>query len=157
MNTLFSSISRLAAANSIEPITLVICSEGGSCELGNAFYESYKCLYEAPLRTIGMSSVASSAVKLFLTGDERYLVKGTRLMIHEPKITPRSGPRSIEEMEYYIEDLKPNVEFTVSVLEQCSQGKLHGEPLREMLRRQTLISAEDAVEYGLAHEVIGHV
>lgn len=77
------TISKLnyLAGVSDEPITLYICSEGGSVYDGLALYGALRSC-PAPVTIVGMGMIMSMAVVVFLAGKKRILVEPTRVMVH---------------------------------------------------------------------------
>jgi ATP-dependent Clp protease protease subunit len=65
-----------------EPITLLINSPGGSCEIGWAIVDTMNFI-RLPVNTVCIGCAASMAADIFINGDHRVMGEHATLMIHQ--------------------------------------------------------------------------
>lgn len=136
-----------------EPITMYINSYGGEVHQGMAIYDTIRSL-ECPVHTVCVGSAYSMAAIIFVAGDHRTLYENSKVMIHDPSvgIQDRVTP---ETMEHKLKELKECSDMTVDILHKYTgQNK---KVLKGKLKSDSYFTGQEAVEFGLADEVIGVV
>lgn len=143
------NIEYLNTLNS-KPITLRICSPGGSVDHGLALYDLMKSS-KAPIHTICFGFAASMGAILLAAGKKghRAATKNSRIMIHQPS-SGFNGKAS--EMANYTDELK-RIHRLLSVLISQDTGKPFNKVLKDM-NEDYWMSAEQAREYGLIDKVV---
>lgn len=73
------------AADSKDPITVFLHSEGGHVEAGDSIHDMIRFV-EAPVRMVGTGWVASAGVHIYIAvpRERRFALPNTRFMIHQP-------------------------------------------------------------------------
>lgn len=150
-HTAIEAISRLTAESS-EPITLRIDSQGGACSDGLALYDFIQLVRAdgVQVNTQGFGLVASMAVILLQAGEKRSLSPHTRSLIHEV---------STVQFGSYTELLEQNVE-TKAVQDMLldilvSRSTMTKLALRRKWRKTDWwLAPEKMVELGFADEVL---
>lgn len=89
-------------------LTVYVNSQGGDVESGYALYEMFR-LSGYKIITCAVNEVFSSAVTVFLAGDERYATNYSHFMVHEPyheyaddsgtTMTTKSYRKSLRELQ----------------------------------------------------------
>ena len=137
------------------PIYLNITSAGGPTGTAMSFYDHMRYVLKASLITIGAGDVDSSGIILLQTGHTRFLTPHTTLLLHsagrmfEPGIRYTAGEIEAMYKEDRIKDL-----YYASILAEHSHGKLTQKEILQLMDKQTLLSAPQAVTYGFADAIV---
>ena len=152
----------LESQNSEKPIRFHINSPGGSVTAGMAIYDTMQYI-KAPVHTIVMGQAASMGSFLAQAGEsgKRYVLPESRTMIHRVSSGTRgtSGSVHVQELEFedarrhFEESKRLNQRLTELYVKHNTAGKTY-EELFETMKFDTFLSAEEAVENGLADKVI---
>ena len=150
------TISSLLAVSYMDsdPIQLIISTGGGLATEMFALYDVMRNIREdIEILTLGLGKVMSAGVLLLAAGTKgkRKIGKHTRVMIHGMK-TDLGGYLNDIKNDY--DELKQIEKIYIDALSK--ETNLTKTKLREMFaeRRDIFLSAEEAVEYGIADEVI---
>ena len=148
INDLVSSsvIAQLLFLESIDPdkdIYLYINSPGGSVSSGLAIYDVMKYI-KPKVITIGMGLCASMGAFLLSSGDKRYALKHTKIMIHQP----------LGGVEGQATDIKIASDRIINLRNRLNKILVSntGKTLKQIERdteRDNYLSAEEALEYGM--------
>lgn len=153
-NTL-SSIKSFMVESKEGEIQLMINSPGGATGIGMSFYDAMTGWLKPNLTTIGTGDVDSSGIIVFLSGKNRYLTKNTTLLFHLAGRTfgteKRFSTKDLEDM--LKEDRLKDYQYAC-VVSNATEGKYSPEKVLEMMRETTVLTAEEAVNMGLAHKVL---
>ena len=129
-------------------ITVHIKSNGGSVYDGLHLYDDLTSV-KAPLVTIGHGIVASAATFPFLAGDERILQPHSWFLIHE--ISSAEWGK-ISEQEDSLNQQKKMLKQVIAIYEKHSNMTAR-QIKAKMDRKEWWLSAEEAVNYGLADRI----
>lgn len=134
------------------PINFYINSPGGSVTAGMSIYDTMQFI-KSPVHTYVMGQAASMGSLLAQAGSagHRHIMKHARHMIHQPSGGAQGMVSDIEITYKEIQRLK--VELTNVYVEHNSAGKTY-EDLERDMDRDTWMTAEQSVAYGLADKVI---
>ncbi|HYC83225.1 MAG TPA: ATP-dependent Clp protease proteolytic subunit [Candidatus Paceibacterota bacterium] len=150
-----ADIKQLVKEDPKEHVDLIISSPGGASGIAMSFYDTMKLLYKPRLRTIGSGDVDSSGIIIFLTGAKRYLTPHTTLLFHLAGRTFESGKRfSTAEMECSLKEDKLKDYYYACIVAEGSGNRLLPQEVLDMMAAGTVLTAHEAVEYGLADAVI---
>ena len=149
-DTIWGGVSALSfaeemdALGEVEKIKVYINSYGGSVSQGNAIYNMLKS-HPAKVTTICDGFACSIASIIFLAGDFRIMNPGSILMIHEPwsRVTGNA-----DELAKEIEVLKKLTDQSVEIYARVTG--LSQETIRQMLKEETWLLPQEAVELGFA-------
>jgi len=142
-------------------INFYINSPGGSVTAGLSIYDTMQYI-KCDVRTIVMGQAASMGSFLAQAGTpgKRIVLPESRTMIHRvsSETTGTSGSVHVQELEF--EDIKRSVEEARRLNERLvalyvkhnSKNKGYDE-LYETMKFDTFLTAQDAVDFGLADEV----
>lgn len=140
----------LKGLGEVDTINLHINSPGGSVFDGIAIYQML-VQHKAKINVYIDGLAASIASVIAMAGDNIYIPKNAMLMVHNPW-TMAVGNAS--ELRKQADDLdKIGQSMQESYLSKTS-GKLDQETLQKLLDDETWLSADDAVTYGFADEVL---
>ena len=152
MEAIIKQLMYLHRDNPDEEITLYINSPGGEVQSGLVVYDFMK-LIPTPIRTVCIGTAASMGAILFLAGDKRVMMPNSRIMIHDP--APGGGSMA---------GMKPaEMEETLAALKKCQKvttdiiSKVTGRPekdVRRKTKKDSFFNAEEAIEFGLATEIM---
>lgn len=148
-------ISQLIAMQdeSDEPITLYINSQGGHVESGDTIHDMIRFV-KPKVRMVGTGWVASAGALIYVAvpKEDRYCLPQTRFLLHQPAggMGGTAADIDIEAREI----LRMRQRLNQIFAEQTGQPI---ERIEQDTRRNFWLSAEEAIEYGLAGRIIRHV
>lgn len=140
----------LLESQSSAPINMYVNSPGGSVTQGMAIYDTMQYI-KSPINTIVIGQAASMGSLLAQAGDTRYITKNSRHMIHQP-LGGASGQATDVEIQAK-ELLRWKEVLTNIYVNHNTIGKTYEELAKDM-ERDNYMTAEQAVAYGLADEVV---
>ena len=141
----------LEAENPEKDISLYINSPGGSTSAGLAIYDTMQ--YIRPnVATYCVGQAASMAAVLLAAGarGKRILLPNSRVLIHQPWLTGLQGQQT--DVEIHARDMLQLRERIDEILARHT-GKSKDE-IHVDTERDKILSAHEAVEYGLADQVM---
>jgi len=152
----------LEAENSDKDILLYINSPGGSVTAGLAIYDTMQFI-KPDVSTIVVGQACSMGSFLANAGapGKRFVLPESRTMIHRVSSGTPGTRGSVHVQELQFEDAVRSMEESKRLNERLTQlyvrhntaGKGYDE-LFETMKFDTFLSAEEAVAYGLADEII---
>ena len=152
----------LEAENSDKDILFYINSPGGSVTAGLAIYDTMQFI-KCDVSTIVIGQAASMGSFLAQAGTpgKRFVLPESRTMIHRVSSGTRGTSGSVHVQELEFEDARRHLDESKRLNERLTQlyvkhntkGKTYDE-LFETMKFDTFLSAEQAVELGLADEII---
>jgi ATP-dependent Clp protease, protease subunit len=161
-NLIVAQMLFLESENPDKDINLYINSPGGSVTAGLAIYDTMQYI-KCDVRTIVMGQAASMGSFLAQAGTpgKRVVLPESRTMIHRVSSgTPGTrGSVHVQELEFedakrhFEESKRLNERLTELYAKHNSKGKTY-EELFETMKFDTFLSAQDAVEWGLADKVV---
>ncbi len=138
------------AADSDDPIKLIVNSPGGHVESGDTIYDMIRFV-NAPVKVIGTGWVASAAALIYVAAEKenRYSLPNTRFLLHQPMGGARGQATDIAiEAE---EILKMRRRLNETFARQTGQPV---EKVEEDTDRNFWMSAAAAQEYGLVSRIV---
>ena len=161
-NLVVAQMLFLESQNPDKPIKLYINSPGGSVTAGLAIYDTMQFV-KCPVHTMVMGQAASMGSFLAQAGaaGHRYVLPESRTMIHRVSSGTRgtSGSVHVQELEFedarrhFEESKRLNQRLTELYVKHNTAGKTY-EELFETMKFDTFLSAQEAVNAGLADKVI---
>jgi len=161
-NLIVAQMLFLESENSAKAINLYINSPGGSVTAGLAIYDTMQYI-KCPVRTIVLGQAASMGSFLAQAGTAglRIVLPESRTMIHRVSSGTRGtgGSVYVQEMEMednlrHLEEAKRLNKRLVELYAKHNSKEKSYEELAETMKFDTFLSAEEAVEYGLADKVV---
>jgi ATP-dependent protease ClpP protease subunit len=153
-NTL-GNIKELMSKNPKEEIHLLVSSYGGATGIGMSFYDAVKTWLRPKLYTIGSGDVDSSGIIVFLSGTKRFLTPNTTMLLHLGGRTfDRDKRFSTLDMEDMLkEDRLKDLQYA-NVVSDATGGRYSPEKILRLMAKNTILTAEEAVNMGLAHKIL---
>jgi len=151
-NTIVAQLLFLESENPDKEISLFINSPGGVITSGMSIYDTMqfiKC--DVATYVMGQACSMGSFLAQAGTAGKRYMLPYARHMIHQPSGGAR-GMQSDIEIQYK-EITKMKDILTKLYVKHNTKGKTYEEFERDM-DRDTFMSAEEALEYGLIDKII---
>lgn len=135
-----------------DPINFYINSPGGSVTAGMGIYDTMQFI-KSPVHTYVFGQAASMGSLLAQSGEpgHRYIMKHARHMIHQPSGGARGMASDIEITYKEIQRIKE--ELTRIYVEHNTAGKTF-EQLTKDMDRDTWITAEQSIAYGLVDQIV---
>lgn len=151
-NLIVAQLLFLESENPDKDISLWINSPGGSVTAGMAIYDAMQFV-SPDITTIVMGQACSMGSLLAQAGapGKRFILPNARHMIHQPSGGARGQATDMEIQVREILEMKRNL--TGIYVRHNSAGKTYDE-LRADMERDYFMSAEQAVAYGLADQVV---
>jgi ATP-dependent Clp protease protease subunit len=151
-NLIVAQLLFLESEDPEKEIFLYINSPGGSVTAGMAMYDTMQFI-KCPITTIVMGQACSMGSLLAQAGSpgKRLILPNARHMIHQPSGGARGQATDMLIQVNEILEMKKNL--TNIYVKHNSKGKTFDELAKDM-ERDNFMSAQEAVEYGLADEVV---
>jgi ATP-dependent Clp protease protease subunit len=161
-NVIVAQMLYLESENPDKTINLYINSPGGAVTAGLAIYDTMQYI-KADVKTIVMGQACSMGSFLAQAGTpgKRIVLPESRTMIHRVSSGTRgtSGSVHVQELEFedakraFEESKKVNKRLTELYVRHNTVGKTY-EELFETMKFDTFLTAQEAVEHGLADKVV---
>lgn len=135
----------------VKTINLHINSPGGSVFEGIAIYNMLKN-HPAYINVYVDALAASIASVIAMSGDDIFMPSNSMLMIHNPWTVAMGNANDLRKQA---DDLDRIGELSVTTYLDKAGGKLDADTLHQLMDDETWLTAQEAVNYGLATEVIG--
>lgn len=150
-NLVIAQMLFLEAENPEKDIALYVNSPGGSITSGLAIYDTMQYI-KPDVSTLCVGQAASMAAVLLAAGTEgkRAVLPNSRVLIHQPLLYGLQGQQT--DIDIHAKDLlrmRDRIEDILSYHSGKSKEEIHNDT-----ERDKILSAEDAVEYGLADQVM---
>lgn len=152
-NLLIAQLLFLEAEDPDKDVSIYINSPGGSITAGLAIYDTMQFI-RPDVTTICVGQASSMGALLLAAGTKgkRYALPTSRILIHQPAAGGISGQAT--DIKIAAEEIIRMRRLTSSIL-----SKHTGQPLEVIERdveRDLIMTAEQAVEYGIVDQVISH-
>jgi ATP-dependent Clp protease, protease subunit len=155
LQSTMSKMKALLETDSTSEIHLMVNSYGGPTGIAMSFYDAARSWLRPHLVTIGSGYVDSSGIIVFLSGSKRYITKNTTLLFHLAGRTFESNKRySTLDMENMLKEDKLKDYQYACIVSDATRGKFNPEKILEMMRNNTVLTSEEALNMGLAHKVL---
>ena len=151
MTSVISQLLYLNVKDSKKPIHLYISSPGGSVLDGYGIIDTMN-LIEAPVYTYTIGLAASMGALIFLNGVKRYMLPHSELMLHQPLGGVSGQASDIEITANRIIKMKKDMNEMIAT--RCN---LNIEEVEKFIDRDRYFNATEAIEYGLADEIISKI
>jgi len=151
-NLVVSQLLFLESENPDKDITLYINSPGGVITAGMSIYDTMQYI-KPDVTTVVMGQACSMGSFLAQAGapGKRFVLPHSRTMIHQPSGGARGMQSDIEIQYKEITHMKKML--TDLYVKHNNKGKTYADFERDM-DRDTFMTAQEAVDYGLADQVI---
>lgn len=150
-NVVIAQLLHLESSNAEREVSIYINSPGGSFTSLMAIYDTMSFI-SAPISTVCVGQAASTAAVLLAGGDpgRRFVLEHARVLLGQPASGGQQGTVSDLTLQ-----AKEMVRIRSQVEEVLSRHSGHDiSTLRADMDRDKVFTAEDAVAYGLADDVL---
>ncbi|MEU1788973.1 ATP-dependent Clp protease proteolytic subunit [Streptomyces sparsogenes] len=150
-NVVIAQLLHLESANPEREISIYLNSPGGSFTSLMAIYDTMTFV-QAPISTFCVGQAASTAAVLLAGGDpgRRFVLQHARVLLGQPASGGRQG--TVSDLSLAAKEM---VRIRSQVEEVLSRHTHHDlATLRADMDREKVLTAEEAVAYGLADEVL---
>lgn len=150
-----TTIKNLIYLDSIDnsPITLICNTPGGDILHGMAIYDIIKGL-NSEVTVLGVGKVMSMGTILMQACKNRFLMNSTCFMIHDGECGAGGDPKSAKAwIEYYERERKNSYKIYLDRIKE-KHPKYNLKDIEKMCEHDNIMSADEAVELGLADKVI---
>lgn len=146
----YESHNTLIALDTVshDPIKMIITSPGGDLDNAFLFYDTMT-LINSPIITIGRFC-ASAAALILAAGSKRYLFPHAKVMMHLA-IGQASGDIRMWEIQHT--QMRMYQDKIIDILLSCGVKKSREQILAD-IDREFWLEPQEAIEYGLADEII---
>ena len=150
-NLVIAQMLFLEAENPEKDIALYVNSPGGSITAGLAIYDTMQYI-KPDVSTLCVGQAASMAAVLLAAGTKgkRSVLPNSRVLIHQPLLYGLQGQQT--DIDIHAKDLFRMREKIEEILAQHTGKTI--EEIHLDTERDKILSAPDAVEYGLADQVM---
>ncbi|MGW6576306.1 ClpP family protease [Streptomyces sp. NPDC054945] len=150
-NVVIAQLLHLESASPDQEISIYLNSPGGSFTSLMAIYDTMTFV-QAPISTFCVGQASSTAAVLLAGGDpgRRFVLRHARVLLGQPASGGRQG--TVSDLSLAAKEM---VRIRSQVEEVLSQHTHHDvATLRADMDREKVFTAEEAVAYGLADEVL---
>ena len=148
---LIKQVMYLQSLDRTGEVTLYIDSSGGNVISGLSLFDVLKSL-TVPLKTVCIGNAASMAGVLFLAGTTRVMLPHSRLMLHDPSYSHSNiDGLKAHEIKEMVTDLDKMGEELVKIISEATSRSI--EEIKEVTRKDSYFTAQEALEFGLATEI----
>jgi ATP-dependent Clp protease protease subunit len=150
-NLVIAQMLFLEAENPEKDISIYINSPGGSITAGLAIYDTMQYI-KPDIATLCVGQAASMAAVLLAAGapKKRSVLPNSRVLIHQPLLYGLQGQQT--DIDIHAKDLlrmRESLDDILAAHTGQSKDRIHADTERDLI-----LSAGDAVEYGLADQVM---
>lgn len=155
LGRVLENIKSLMISDPAAEISLLVTSYGGPTGIGMSFHDTVTTWLKPNLVTIGSGDVDSSGITVFLAGKKRYLTKNTTLLLHMAGRTLEGGKRlTTADLDAMLKEDKLKDYQYACVISDATEGKYTPEEVLELMAKNTILTAQEAVNMGLAHGIV---
>lgn len=150
-NVVIAQMLFLEAESPEKDISLYINSPGGSISAGLAIYDTMQYI-KPDIATLCVGQAASMAAVLLAAGSQskRTILPHSRVLIHQPWVQNLGGQQS--DVQIHAQDLlRQRDQLDELLARHTGQSK---ERVHEDTDRDNILTAEQAVEYGLVDQIM---
>jgi ATP-dependent Clp protease protease subunit len=146
--SIISQLLFLSSNDENKDIYIYINSPGGSVTAGLSIYDTMKYI-KPKVVTIGMGLCASMGAFLLSSGDKRYALENTKIMIHQPLGGAKGQATDILISAKHIEKTKNKMIDMLSTMTGNSRDKI-----AQDVERDYFMDSAEAKEYGIVDKVL---
>lgn len=146
--SIISQLLFLSSTDEKKDIYIYINSPGGSVTAGLSIYDTMKYI-KPNVITIGMGLCASMGAFLLSSGDKRYALENTKVMIHQPLGGAKGQATDIMIVAEEIISIKKKLNEILSINTKQPLSKIEHDTERDFY-----MDANKALEYGIIDEIV---
>ena len=131
-----------------DDIYIYINSPGGSIVAGLALYDTMRFI-KPNVNTVCVGLAASMAAFILSSGDKRYALENSEIMIHEPSTNFGGNASDIFNHTKWLERMKNKVDFILAENTNHTVNEIVAATLRD-----NFMDSKTALEFGLIDEIL---
>lgn len=135
-------------------ITICLNSPGGEVISGLSVIDTIRGL-KCPVRTVCLGMAASMGALIFLSGDKREMLPNAKVLIHQPRIDGNGGTKTALEYEKTANELMDTRRILSEIIAERTGHTI--EEIYEKSKTDYTFNAEEALEYGVATNIVKHI
>lgn len=155
----FLSSLNFKELKSVESITVFITSGGGIVDYGIAIYDLLKSL-NIPITTVAIGQCSSVATVIFAAGSKRYISKNCVYLLHSASISPHECDRiNLSEVTSIEKFIRKENDKIIGLILDSKGINISLKKMKTIFSDSgdKIISAQEAVKYGFATEILKNV
>lgn len=138
-----------------ERLTLLINSHGGNTAAAIAFCNTVRDILKREVDTVCLAVAASAAVPIFMLGQRRAMMATSQLLLHQSRAHSEAAVLPSGMLQSMAAQCALLDSQCAELIAAGSSGKVTGEQALAMMRAETLLTPQAAVDAGLATEIYG--
>lgn len=157
-NEIIRQLMYLEGNDEISEITIYIDSPGGNVTSGLSLYDCIRLVSETkPVKTVCLGLCASMGAILFLSADDRRIIKHGKIMIHDPAFggTHDISYKKPHEIQSELDDLNQCREILGKIIAERTGMTLKS--VYKLTAVDSYFSAEEAIEKNLATSIVSSI
>ena len=131
-----------------EDINIYINSPGGSIIAGLALYDTMRFI-KSKVNTVCVGLAASMAAFILSSGDKRFALENSEIMIHEPSTNFGGNASDIFNHTKWLERIKNKVDFILAENTNHTINEIIAATLRD-----NFMDSKTALEFGIIDEIL---
>ena len=131
-----------------EDINIYINSPGGSIIAGLALYDTMRFV-KSKINTVCVGLAASMAAFILSSGDKRFALENSEIMIHEPSTNFGGNASDIFNHTKWLERIKNKVDFILAENTNHTINEIIAATLRD-----NFMDSKTALEFGIIDEIL---
>lgn len=141
------------AAESDDPVTMIVSSPGGHVESGDMIHDMVQFI-KPKVKMVGTGWCASAGALIYLAADKenRYCLPNTRFLLHEPRGGIGGSASDIDIQAQEVIKMRERL----NRIHAEATGQTY-ERIVEDTHRDYWMSAEEAKEYGVVSKIISNI
>ena len=141
----------LNAESTMDDIILIIDSQGGSISAYLAIYDAMTKLIHCDVSTVCLGQAMSAGQMLLMSGTKgkRFITENSQVMVHQVSSGTVGKLSDMEKHVNYVQELDKTMKKLI-----LKHTKINKKELDVMMRKDTFLSAEQALKCGIVDYVI---
>lgn len=138
-------------AKPVKRLRFLLASGGGELAAGSNLY-TYLAAIPITVETIAFGEVDMAAIPIFLGGRQRIAIKGCQFIFHEGIFTTQRRTASLRGHEETLAGFRRELREAIYTIAIETRNDM--EIVGNMLKRGKTMQAEEALEFGLCHQIV---
>jgi len=139
------------AESTMDDIILIIDSQGGSINSYLAIYDTMTKLIHCDVATVCLGQAMSAGQMLLMSGTKgkRFITENSKVLVHQLSSGTVGKLSEMEKHLCYVQELDKTMQKLI-----LKHTKINKKELDVMMRKDTFLSAQDALKYGIVDHII---
>ena len=137
-------------SKSVRKLRFLLAASGGELAAGSNLH-TYLAAIPIEVKTIAFGEVDMAAIPIYLGGRWRIAIKGCQFIFHEGLYTTQRRTASLRGHEEILTGFRRELREVIYIV--ADETKNDMEVVANMLKRGKTMQTEEALEFGLCHEI----